>query len=144
MKSIQSIVILAALSGLQLLSGTQAQALPAFPNAAAASPSSASTSSTAASAPSATPSGGVVTPSPPTFINTPGLQVNTPYDGMQVTQNSFLSISASLKNGQPIGKFPLVSLSLFFLFHLRRNEYIYPITQLILPLYSIPHLFLIL
>jgi len=88
--------MLATLSGLQLLSGSQAQA--------ATSSAGVATSAKPAATGTATATGGVVTPSPPSFINTPGLLVNSPYNGMQVSQNAFLSISASLLNGQALGE----------------------------------------
>ncbi|GJJ75380.1 hypothetical protein EMPS_07738 [Entomortierella parvispora] len=106
MKSFQSIAILATLSGLQLLSGSQAQApyWNAVSNAVSSSAGAAPSSQPATSAPaSATTTGGVVTPSPASFINTAGLRVNSPFDGMQISQNAFLTISASLQSGQAIG-----------------------------------------
>ncbi|KAG0057040.1 hypothetical protein BGZ83_002278 [Gryganskiella cystojenkinii] len=98
MKSFRYIIVLATLSGMQLLCGAQAQT-PSWLVVNAAAASSSLVNSIVPTSTSAV----VPTPTVPAFVNTPGLRVYSPYDGMQVTQGAYLSISASLTSGQPIG-----------------------------------------
>jgi hypothetical protein len=86
MKTAFKTMFLVGLSGLQFLCGAQAQSSAA----ASTGPSSTQTPAPA--------------PTQPSFINTPGLIVTSPFDGMIVSQNTVLSISASLANQLTIGK----------------------------------------
>ncbi|KAF9912083.1 hypothetical protein EC991_001029 [Linnemannia zychae] len=88
MKPSFSTLALASLASLQFLAGTT--------NAQATSPT---TTTTAAPGATGSPAP-VVPPTPPTFVNTPGLQVPSIYDGMSVTQGSFLTIASHLQDGR--------------------------------------------
>ncbi|KAG0283924.1 hypothetical protein BGZ96_011705 [Linnemannia gamsii] len=91
MKPTFSSIALVSLACLQYLAGTTAAQ---------------STTTTASGAPAGTPSstGSAVVPTPtvPVWVNTPGLEVKSVMDGMTAIQNSFVSISASLRDGRPM------------------------------------------
>ncbi|KAF9130557.1 hypothetical protein BGX30_013460 [Mortierella sp. GBA39] len=89
MKSTFSSIALVSIACLQYLAGTSAQV----------------TSTTASGAPvnpTSTVSAVVPTPTVPVWVNTPGLVVSSVFDGLTVVQNSFVSISATLTDGQPM------------------------------------------
>ncbi|KAG0223067.1 hypothetical protein B0O80DRAFT_464957 [Mortierella sp. GBAus27b] len=90
MKAIFKTLFLVGLSSLQLFSTAQAQTT----TTASVTSSSASSTVSATSSP---------VPTPPTFSNTPGLVVSSPFEGMAITQNTVLSISASLSGQRLIG-----------------------------------------
>ncbi|KAF8938528.1 hypothetical protein EDD21DRAFT_368764 [Dissophora ornata] len=102
MKTPINALFLVSLTCMQYLSGAQAQGdiLAITTGSTTATTLSTTTTTTGATATTST-SAGVATPSP-AFQNTPGLQVSSPFNGMSVTQNTVLSISASLLDQQPI------------------------------------------
>ncbi|KAG9062425.1 hypothetical protein KI688_005340 [Linnemannia hyalina] len=90
MKSTFSSIALVSIACLQYLAGTStAQVTSTTASGAPVNPTS--------TAPAAVP-----TPTVPVWVNTPGLVVSSVFDGLTVVQNSFVSISATLTDGQPM------------------------------------------
>ncbi|KAF9545606.1 hypothetical protein EC957_010691 [Mortierella hygrophila] len=97
MKSTFSSIALVSIACLQYLAGTStAQVTSATASGAPVSP----TSTTPAVVP---------TPTVPMWVNTPGLVVSSVFDGLTVVQNSFVSISATLTDGQPMSSIVITS-----------------------------------